>query len=136
MSDLLLFVNKCAKRRLLTVLPSPIEMLALISLILVRMIQSLESGVRVLACLYASFPSLWIVGLALLWDIVKLIRLTPVIKRLVSIYTVIPVMILRLVCAKLGLVPIDVEYDRIYRLQVKFESSLKIFSCTLDTDVI
>lgn len=111
-------------------------MLALIRLVLMRMIQSLECGVRVLASLNTSFPSLWIVGLALLWDVIELVRLAPVIERLVSVHTVIPVVILRLVRTKLGLVPINVENYWIYRFQVKLEPSLEVFFCTLDTDLV
>ena len=120
----------------MAVLPSSVEMLALIRLVLMGMIQPLECGVRVLASLNTSFPSLWIVGLALLWDVVELVRLAPVIERLVSVHTVIPVVILRLVRTKQGLVSIDVEYYWINRLQVKLEPSLKIFDGTLDTDLV
>ncbi len=120
----------------MAVLPSSVEMLALICLVLMWMIKPLECGVRVLASLNTSFPSLRIVGLALLWDVVKLVRLASVIERLVSIHTVIPVVILRLVRTKLGLVFVDVEYYRINRLQVKLEPSLEIFFCTLDTDLV
>ena len=111
MSEFLFEVNESTQFRLLTVSSSLVKMLAHVSLVLMRMIKPLESGVRVLTSLSAAQPSFWIVGLAFLWDVVKLVWLATVIKRFVSVDTVVPVVIPGLVSTELSFVSIDIEYD-------------------------
>jgi hypothetical protein len=57
-----------------------------------------------------------VVSLALLRDVVKLVRCSSMIKWFMGINTIVPIMVFRLVRTELGLVPIDVEYDRVNSL--------------------
>lgn len=68
---------------------------------------------RQLTLVIASRPSILIVVLALLWQVVVLVGASPEVKGLVCIHTVVPIMIFRLVCAKNSFVAIHIEHNRI-----------------------
>lgn len=88
-------------------------MLARVSLVLIRMIQSFKSSVRVLALIRASSALLLVVVLTLLCRVVESVRRAAIVKRLVSIDAVIPIVVLRFVCAISCLIAVHVEYYRV-----------------------
>ena len=111
-------MDECAELTLWAVLSLLNELLAKISFVLVWMIKSLESSVREDAVVSAPQACFRIVLLAFFRQIKIFIWCPPVVKRFMSIHTVIPVMVLRLVFAILSLVPIKIEQSWFYRLQV------------------
>ena len=102
-------MNEGAELALLAVLPLLYELLTEVDLVGVRMIKSLESGVRVDTVLSAAKTSIRVVVRALLWKIEELVRRPPKVERLVGVDAVIPVVVFRLVRAKLSLIPVEVE---------------------------
>lgn len=78
-----------------------------------------------LTVFFASDSSFTVVVLAFFSQVEKLIRRSSVVKRFVGINAMVPIMILRLVCTEGSFISINVEYDGIYGLQVKFKSLLE-----------
>ena len=111
-------MDESAELTLWAVLSLLNELLAKIGFVLIWMIKSFKSSMGEDAVISASQACFRIVFLAFLWQIKIFIWCPPVVKRFMSIHTVVPVMVLRLVFAILGLVPIKVEQSWLYRLQV------------------
>jgi hypothetical protein len=111
-------MDECTKLPFLAVLSFLVEMLARISLILLRMIKSLEGCVRVLALIVTTCTSFRVIVFALFRLIVYLIRRSSEIEGLVSIHTMVPIMILGFVCTEGCLVSVNVENGWIYGFQV------------------
>lgn len=87
-----------------------VKLLAWISLILVGVIEPLESRVGQLARVTASSASLLIIVLALLSVVVVLIGRPSEVEWLVRIHAMVPVVVLRLVRTERCLVAVHVEH--------------------------
>lgn len=77
----------------LTILSLLAEMLTRVSFILIWVVQPLKSGVRVLAVNVAPEASVRVIVFALFSEIIKLVRRSTIVKRFMSVDTMIPIMI-------------------------------------------
>lgn len=97
---------KSTKFAFLTVLFFLQKLLTLIGLVLIRMIEPLESCVAKDAFLSAAETSLLIIVFALFWQVEKVIWRSPMIKRFVSIYAMVPVVVFTVISAVLCLISV------------------------------
>lgn len=101
------------------------KLLTRISLILIRVVESLKGCVGEWAIIPASCALFLVVVLALLCWVKVLIRWAPKVEWLMSIYASIPVVVLWLVCAVGGLIAIHVKDQGVNRLQVELNTFLE-----------
>lgn len=118
-------VHERAQLALGTVLPLLDELLAHVGFVLVRVIQPLESRMRIDASLRATKPCFLIIFFAFLRNVEYLIRRATEVERLVSIDAVIPVMILQFIVAPLRLVPVKIKQRWLNSLQIVLQLYLR-----------
>lgn len=92
---------------------------------MIRVIESFESGMRVLALITAPRTGLGIEVLALLRQVIVAVGGSPVVKGLVGVHAGVPVVVLRFVRAVGCLIAVHVKENGIYRSQVGFHPFLE-----------
>jgi hypothetical protein len=126
-SDLCLIMYKSAELTLLTSLPLLSEQLTHVSLVLIWMVQPFKGCVRILAVTSTPFPSLLIVTLTLLRSVELLVWRSSEVKGFVSIYAMVPVVVLRLVWTESCFIPEYIKDKRINGFEIAFKLLLECF---------